>query len=48
MTNVYAQANIERVAVLEIKNKAGVKQGELDYLTDLLRQAAGKLPKSHY
>ncbi len=45
----YAQAkDIERVAVLDLANKAGVNQSELGYLTDLLRQAAGKLPKEHY
>ena len=39
---------VERIAVLELGNKAGVDEGELGYLTDLLRQAAGRLPKEHY
>ena len=47
-TKAYAQTSQERVAVLEIQNKAGVKQGELDYLSDLLRQSAGKLPREHF
>ena len=40
--------SLERVAVLKLENKAGVNEDELSYLTDLLRQSAGKLPKEHY
>ena len=38
----------ERVAVLNLKNNAGVKTGEISYLTQVLRQAANLLPTEHY
>ena len=38
----------ERIAVIDLKNKAGVNEGELNYLSSLLRQAAGRLPQSKY
>ena len=33
----------ERIAVLDLKNQAGVKEREITYLSNLLRQAAGRL-----
>ena len=38
----------ERIAVLDLKNQAGVKPSEINYLSSLLRQAAGRLPQSKY
>ncbi len=38
----------ERIAVLDLKNRAGVKDSELLYLTSLIRQAAGRLPSDRF
>ena len=38
----------ERIAVLGLKNKAGVNQGELNYLSEVIRGVASKLPKMRY
>ena len=38
----------ERVAVLHLKNSAGVKAGEVSYLTQVLRQAANRLSPERY
>ena len=38
----------ERVAVLELKNKAGVKSAEVGYLSDVLRQVASELPTRRF
>ena len=38
----------ERVAVLEIVNKANLPRAEVSYLTNLIRQAASRLPHRRY
>ena len=38
----------ERIAVMQLTNKAGVKPSEISYLSNLLRQAASRLPRSKY
>ena len=38
----------ERIAVLGLKNRAGVKQGELNYLSEVLRGVASQLPSQKY
>ena len=40
--------NKERVVVLPLKKTAGVKEGKLHHLSNLLRQAAGRLPSHNY
>ena len=38
----------ERIAVLGLKNQAGVKESELNYLTQVLREIGSKLPRERY
>ena len=38
----------ERVAVMELRNRSKVKPREVRYLTNLIRQAASRLPQSKY
>jgi hypothetical protein len=38
----------ERIAVLDLKNKAGVKPDEVGYLSDVLRQVASELPTRQF
>ena len=38
----------DRVAVLELRNLARLDRGEVSYLSNLLRQAAGRLPQSRF
>jgi hypothetical protein len=40
--------NKEKVAILELHNKAGLPVDEVQYLTDLVRQAGGRLPSDRY
>ena len=39
---------IERIAVIELENRVGVKEDEIHYLTEVLRGAASQLPKTRY
>ena len=38
----------QRIAVLEMRNLAMLGKGEIRYLSNLLRQAAGRLPQSKF
>jgi len=40
--------NKERIATLELINKAGLPSAEVSYLSNLVRQAAGRLPQSTF
>ena len=47
-TETKAVVEKDRIAVIGLKNKAGVKQNELNYLSDILRDVASKLPNQKY
>ena len=38
----------ERIAVLNLNNEAKIKQGELNYLSEIIREAASRLPSEKY